>query len=61
MNTSLIRVFSCYIFTQGTAVCRETGHPLQCKASKKVVLDSMYAAVFSQRLFILPQKHACTD
>jgi len=30
-------VFSGYIFTQGTVVSRETGHALQCKASKKII------------------------
>jgi hypothetical protein len=37
MNTSLISVFSGVIFTQGTAVSRETGHALQCKVCKKIV------------------------
>ena len=30
-NTSFISVFSGFIFTQVTAVSRETGHALQCK------------------------------
>jgi hypothetical protein len=44
MNTSFISVFSGLIFTQGTAVSRETGHALQCKACKKIVFGTIYAA-----------------
>jgi len=40
-------VISGYNFTQGTAVSRETGHVLQCKASKKIVY-----AVFMQQSFL---------
>jgi len=40
-------VFSGYIFTQGKAASRETGHALQWKACKKIVY-----AVFMQQSFL---------
>jgi hypothetical protein len=33
MNDNLISVFSGFIFTQGSAVARGTGHALQCTES----------------------------
>jgi hypothetical protein len=59
-NTSFIYVFSGFIFTQGTAISRESGHNLQCKVWKKNCLGTICAACISQRHFILAEK-TCLD
>jgi len=53
-------IFLLHFYTAHSCEQRDWTFPaVQSKLENRLV--SIYAAVISQRLFISPQKHACTD